>query len=72
MTNVTIPDTMTDTIPDPITETKTDLILDNMADQNCDVRALSYGYIHWTNPSRDIILLSHLLQNIARIAKKNT
>ena len=32
MTNVTIPDTMTDTIPDPITETKTDLILDNMAD----------------------------------------
>ena len=45
MTNVTIPDTMTDIISDPITETKTDLILDNMADQNWDVSALSYEYI---------------------------
>ena len=68
MTNVTIPDTMTDTISDPITETKTELILDNMSDQNCDVSALSYGYIQ----SITCVTLSSfpILQNIARAAKK--
>ena len=49
MTNVTIPDTMTDTIPDPIT-----III----------------WIYPIHRMRDIILLSHLLQNIARIAKR--